>query len=210
MKKYLVLILLTLPAAAHDFWIEPASFRPARGEAVEASLRVGERFNGDPVERPGIEYLPAGPNTLIAYQSSTFSTVTLPRDKFDAYLREEGLRVKPRTKGLQRERYRRYAKSVVGEGPLESAKALGWRFELVPLARSRFQLLYEGKPLRDALINARSRTGAHLSVRTGGDGTVSLDLAGGVWLVTSVHMIAAPAGSGFDWESLWASLTFEK
>lgn len=210
MKKVLVLILLTLPAAAHDFWIEPASFRPARGEAVQASLRVGERFNGDPVKRPGIQYLPAGRNTLIAYQSATFATVTLPRDKFDAYLREEGLRITPRTNGLQRERYRRYAKSIVGDGPLESAEALGWRFELVPVAASRFQVLYEGNPLAQALVHARSKGGKHRSLRTGADGTVSLDLTQGVWLITSVHMIAAPASSGFEWESLWASLTFEK
>ena len=31
----------------------------------------------------------------------------------------------------------------------------------------------------------------------------------GAWLVKSVHMVPAPAKSGADWESLWASLTFE-
>lgn len=37
-----------------------------------------------------------------------------------------------------------------------------------------------------------------------------LDLAAGrTWLVKAVHMLPAPAGSGADWESLWASLTFE-
>jgi len=37
-----------------------------------------------------------------------------------------------------------------------------------------------------------------------------LDLAAGrIWLVKTVHMVPAPADSGADWESLWASLTFE-
>ena len=31
----------------------------------------------------------------------------------------------------------------------------------------------------------------------------------GVWLVKAVHMAPAPAESGAEWESLWASLTFE-
>ncbi len=31
---------------AHDFWIEPAEFRPAAGSEVPITLRVGEDFNG--------------------------------------------------------------------------------------------------------------------------------------------------------------------
>ena len=32
---------------------------------------------------------------------------------------------------------------------------------------------------------------------------------GGLWLVKAVHMIPAPAGTGAQWTSFWASLTFE-
>ena len=40
--------------------------------------------------------------------------------------------------------------------------------------------------------------------------TTTFDLTPpGVWLVKAVHMVPAPAASGADWESLWASLTFE-
>jgi len=31
----------------------------------------------------------------------------------------------------------------------------------------------------------------------------------GLWLIKAVHMVPAPEGSGAEWESLWASLTFE-
>ena len=31
----------------------------------------------------------------------------------------------------------------------------------------------------------------------------------GVWLIKSVQMIDAPRGSNAEWESLWASLTFD-
>jgi hypothetical protein len=31
----------------------------------------------------------------------------------------------------------------------------------------------------------------------------------GPWLVKAVHMVPAPAGSNADWESFWASLTFD-
>lgn len=45
----LAAIATVSPLGAHDFWIEPSSFGPAVGEAVALSLRVGERFAGDPV-----------------------------------------------------------------------------------------------------------------------------------------------------------------
>jgi uncharacterized GH25 family protein len=210
MRRLLVLAMIALPLAAHDFWIEPSSFRPARGEALTASLRVGEKFHGDPIERDGIEFVERGPLTVIGYRSASFGKVSLPREKFDTYLEEEGLRIQARTNGLQRERYLRFAKAVAGSGPIEEATSLGWRFELVPLSESRFQLLYEGQPLRDSLVVAISRSGNRVEQRTNAEGTVSLELPRGTWLVKSVHMIPAPARSGFDWESLWASLTFEK
>src|SRR5829696_5190757 len=36
---------------AHDFWIEPSTFRPAPGATVAIGLRVGQNFVGDPVPR---------------------------------------------------------------------------------------------------------------------------------------------------------------
>jgi uncharacterized GH25 family protein len=48
------------------------------------------------------------------------------------------------------------------------------------------------------------------SARTDAKGRVTLKLPrGGFWLVKAVHMEEAPKTSGFEWESWWASLTFE-
>jgi uncharacterized GH25 family protein len=48
------------------------------------------------------------------------------------------------------------------------------------------------------------------SIRTDAAGRVRVPLSrSGVWLVKAVHMIPAPAGADADWESIWASLTFE-
>src|SRR5689334_18749037 len=44
-------ILVPRLASAHDFWIEPSTFRPSVGERVTASLRVGEDLRGDAVPR---------------------------------------------------------------------------------------------------------------------------------------------------------------
>lgn len=45
------LILAAAPAAAHahEFWIEPCSYRPPADSVVRISMRLGERFAGSPV-----------------------------------------------------------------------------------------------------------------------------------------------------------------
>lgn len=47
----LLALLSATSLAAHDFWIEPSSFRPVAGAAVDVHLRVGEHFQGDAVGR---------------------------------------------------------------------------------------------------------------------------------------------------------------
>ena len=74
------------------------------------------------------------------------------------------------------------------------------------------RLTYQNRPLAGAQVVAMNRLNpAEKQVaRTGADGRVRLRLdRGGVWLVKAVHMVPAPADSHADWQSFWASLTFE-
>ncbi len=71
--------------------------------------------------------------------------------------------------------------------------------------------LYAGRPLAGALVVALSRDdpGRRLALRSDAEGRVFLPLIrAGQWLVKAVHLRPAPADSGADWESLWASLSF--
>jgi uncharacterized GH25 family protein len=242
MKRLLLIAVVALSGAmpfaasarAHDFWIEPANYRPARGETLYLSLRVGQDFIGDAVPRSaqriesftvrdasgeravgGVENIdPAGVITagttpaVIGYRSH-FSEVELPRAKFETYLKDEGLdnRVNVRQDGVQRERFARFAKTIVG-GTIAAQKPFGWRFELVPVSATKFRALYEQKPLPGTLVFALSRDGRQMQSRTDAQGYVTFDLPAGEWLVKTVHMVPAPASSGFQWESLWASITF--
>ena len=45
--------------------------------------------------------------------------------------------------------------------------------------------------------------------RTDRDGRIVLPVSSGVWLLKSVYMERASAGSGADWESVWSALTFK-
>ena len=74
------------------------------------------------------------------------------------------------------------------------------------------RLRFRGEPLAGALVVALNRDAPEmrLSARTDAQGRVSLALGKpGAWLVKAVHMVPAPPDSGADWESLWASLSFE-
>ncbi len=105
------------PALAHDFWMEPSSFRPAVGSSVDVRLLVGEKFKGEPVPRnpakivqfvmlgpegeapvlgrPGDDpagraIVAAGGVHVIGYRGNR-SSIELEAGKFEKYLASEGL-----------------------------------------------------------------------------------------------------------------------
>lgn len=178
--------------------------------------------------------LPASGSWLFVYDSS-HASVELEGPKFEAYLAEEGLErisrlraERGQTAAPAREIFSRCAKALVvsGSGPGQGFdRVLGLPLELVPAASPAglpappadtelpVKLLFRGQPLAGALIVAipREAPAASLSARTGADGEVRLRLdRPGDWLVKAVHMEPAPADSGADWESFWASLTFRR
>lgn len=257
----LILTALSAPAVrGHDFWIEPSAFTPAPGQRVAVRLKVGEHFRGDPVPRnperierfaavgpsgetpvagpPGGE--PAGfvtlgkPGLHLLVYDSDHASVELEGEKFEQYLREEGLEAvsalrarRGQTGAPVKEVYSRCAKSLLavgGGGGSGYERSLGLPLELVPEANPYtlknggelpVRLYYGGKPLAGALVMAlqKDRPEPRLSARSDAQGRVRLKLdRPGVWLVKAVHMVPAVSAAreaGADWESFWASLTFE-
>ena len=256
----LTLALFAAPALqAHDFWIEPTTFRPAVAQRLAVRLRVGQEFRGDPVPRDsgllkrfglvgpaGETAVPGVPNTepagflsipspgiyTVVYASNPEPVQLDPR-KFDDYLGQEGLEKirelraqRGQTGAPAKEIFSRCAKALLAAGGATVGSSgwdrpLGLRLELVPEANPYTlpgggvlpaRLLYEGRPLPGALVVAftKDRPAAKVSARSDAQGRVVLKLdRPGTWLVKAVHMIPAPRESGADWESFWASLTFE-
>jgi len=168
--------------------------------------------------------------SVLGYRSSN-SFVSLPPQKFEDYLREEGLEriVEERARRGEsqlpsRELFSRCAKAIVSSDPKGGSgfdRVLGFTLELVPEKNPYalrpgeelpVRLLFEGKALEGSLVAALpdAQPAERLAQRTDASGRVRLRLPrDGPWLVKAVHMIPAAAGSGADWQSLWASLTFE-
>ena len=167
---------------------------------------------------------------VVGYRSRP-SPVVLPAAKFNDYLREEGLEAVAAERASRnqsdaegRELFSRAAKSLVLSEAATAGggdRALGMRLELVAEANPYwhrksddlpFRLLFENRGLAGALVVAINRQdpSARMTARTDSSGRVRFNLPrNGMWMVKAVHMVPAAADSGADWESIWASLTFE-
>ncbi|MEK6676253.1 MAG: DUF4198 domain-containing protein [Planctomycetota bacterium] len=254
-----VVVLVVAPIAhAHDFWIEPSAFDTKPGEVVKVGLRVGEQFKGEPVKRNpekldrfelvtdrGTQPIvgqdgedPAGvvkidePGVAVIGYRSKRSSIELEAEKFEAYLKVEGLEhilplraQRGESTKPGREIYSRCAKALlqVGEGAGTGFdRRLDFTLELVPLRNPKtvkpgqdelpVVLLYQGKPLAGAMVMAMAQAdpAAVSNAKTDSEGKASFKLSkGGVWMIKVIHMVRLPEGGEADWESFWATLTFE-
>lgn len=198
--------------------------------------RGGEvAIDGEPGQDPAGFVHVGGPGLhWIGYQSLAFP-MQIDCRTFEGYLVEEGLerivRERERTGTSARpgrERFYRCAKSLLEVGGTQGGRGasgvdepLGFTLELVP-GRSPYALrsggdlplsvLFRGKPLAGVLVVAMSKDDPEKAVRARSDaaGRVTLPIGhSGFWLVKAVHMEAAPPGAAVDWESWWASITFD-
>jgi len=190
-----------------------------------------ENVPGEDKRDPAGRFTPKKDGVYVVAFRSTRRSIELEPAKFEAYLKDEGLE---RVAKIRAERdettkpgfeiYSRCAKSLlfVGEGSKDGHdRVAGMRLEIVPETNPyvvpagsalTFRVVFEDKPLADALVVARNRAAPKsvVSARTDAEGRVKLTLErAGEWMVKCVHMIEAPKETGMAWESLWASVTFE-
>lgn len=211
---------------------DPVPRDPAR---IESFVLLDDRGSTPIVGRDGAD--PAGlvamtsPGIHVVAYRSRRSRIELPAATFERYLREEGLDAVARERARRgesdlpsREVYSRCAKALLevpGEGARGFDRVAGLRLELIPEAdpfrlpvgeELPVKVVFEGRPIEGILVSAlpASDPTHPVQARTGPDGRVRLPLLlPGRWLVKAVHMLPAEDGLDADWESLWASVTFE-
>ena len=173
-----------------------------------------------------------GSGTLVLTTRSVPHFISMQPAEFSAYLKEEGLshviafREKSGDDGKpSRERYSKFAKSllVAGESSDEYRKPTGLVIEIVPEkdpyrlhpgGTLPVQVLFRGKPEAGIQLEAAwsgpSGNKVQIIGITDSRGHIDVPLsAAGKWRLHSLKMERCAEPAAADWESYWASLTFE-
>jgi len=244
---------------AHEYWFEPDNFLPKVKEKTAIHLFVGDGLSKDREERvyqpdktPMFQLFSASKsldlktnsvadqspiynfsaeksgNYLLAMERN-WSYITLEPQKFEDYLREDGIeyisaeRAKLGETGKPgRERYSRFLKSLLqvgGKNDNTFKKRLGLKLEIVPLENPYakkvgdnlgFQIFFDGKPLADRTVFASNKETEKQKFKTDKNGKISMKIEkNGLWLVHMVVMQRCKTECGeADWESFWGAFSF--
>ncbi len=190
-----------------------------------------EEVPGELGRDPAGYFVPQQKGTYVIGYQSTFTNIKIEAAIFNKYLKEEGLEnaIQLRAKnGLGDtdgiERYQRHAKILLQSGNAfdidNSTRELGYELELTPLSNPyqkqvgdtlTLQLTYQQQALVGTQITAFSKSHPDeiqkLLSNTKGQVDIKLDRSG-PWLIKAVKIIALK-DKDQDWQSHWASLTFE-
>lgn len=254
----ITLVLCQFLSLAHEFWLSPKKFSVAVGEEVGIDFLVGENFEGEPwdvqlsrvvklehyqlsqmkslmttlkpSEKEKLKLKFSTEGTQLIYFQSQDSFIELEAEKFNAYLKEDGLEdtydQRKRTNTLDKpakEYYSRFTKVLLQAGNKVDdtyRKKVGARLEIVPLQNPyalqkgdylQCQVLIDGKPALHQMVKVWNKvTGRTFlqNIYTEKDGTIKFPInAQGPWMVSTVKMIPSEKPDA-DWRSMWASLTF--
>ena len=174
-----------------------------------------------------------GAGTYVIGASTRPSVIALSADDFNLYLKEDGIPdvLEARQKAGEmaapaRERYHKHVKALVQVGTARSdhyATALGYPAEIVPMENPyslaagsslRVKTLVDGKPVASQLVLYGGVTAAETpiepkSVRSDAMGVATIPLGtSGTWYIKFINMARVRTDS-VDYESKWASLTFQ-
>lgn len=260
----LVPLLFAGTAAAHDFWIQPASFQIAPGGTTSLAILVGHgparqrwvlRLNrvvalfsiapngrrtnhagglrqGTYAPDPELRFAGAGVH-VVAFENSATTNV-LPADRFNDYLRAEGIRpiILWRTRmnvtdQPGRERYSRRAKALVRVGPpgrpgsSQATRPVGLTLEIVPevdpyapgtAGQLPVRVIYGGRAIAGAFVKLTNLDDDAQPVATR-----VTDRAGrarfplprrGAWQLNVVWARPIRGDPEADFETIFSSLTF--
>ncbi len=262
----LFLVSYTL-LTAHEFWLAPDKYFYTIRDIALIRFRVGENFTGEnwagnkeKIKRL-THYLPNETQVDIAERlstqkgdsirlplqtegthmvvfNSTNSHIELEADKFNDYLKEDGLQaaIDFRQKNNEttkpgKEYYQRSVKTIIQVGDLKTdacTKPTSLPLDIIPLENPyatpamapadnlpavKFRILFKGKPLANLLVKTwyreKNGTARMQEYRTNSRGIVTVKRYSGPFMVSAVHMERLNGDEKADWQSYWASLNFE-
>ncbi|MGY9047582.1 MAG: DUF4198 domain-containing protein, partial [Rhodobacterales bacterium] len=218
------------------------SFEGSAYPYVPANFTRFELIQGDAVrsvegragDRPALNMAAPGDGLAVVVHVTRDYSLTYPKwetfvsftEHKDIVWAQERHLERGLTKDRVRERYTRFAKSLIGVGTSAGAdREMGLRTEIVALTNPytddlsngfNVQVLYEGAPRADVQVELFDKApgeskGVSTLHRTDDQGLVTLPVqTGHEYLVDSVvfNELDPETQDDHAWESLWASLTF--
>lgn len=255
---FVVLMFVTLLGISHEFWIQPKKYRYQVGEELNVDFMVGEGFIGEfwdlkrhtvvkltlynklgekdllkevkPTKGNNLTYKFLLPGTHVLAMQSNDAYIELEADKFNAYLKEDGLDniLEERKKSgdlnnRSKENYTRFTKLILQSGEKTDdtfKKSIGFRLEIIPDSNPyvlkvgdylQCQVLFDGKPSSHTLVKVWSHIGEKIflqNIYTENDGTLKFPISNkSPWMLSCVRMIRSEKDTAI-YHSLWSSLVF--
>ena len=255
---FVVLMFVTLLGMSHEFWLQPKKYRYKVGEQLNVDFMVGQGFIGEfwDLKRHRVEklmlynvsgekdllnevkltkgnnltykFLQQGTHVLAMQSNDAY--IELEADKFNSYLKEDGLdnilderKKSDDLNNRSKEYYTRFAKVIFQSGDKTDdtyKKPVGSRLEIIlennPYALKvgdylQCKVLYEGKPSAHTLVKVWSHIGEKIFLQnsyTENDGTLKFPISNkGSWMVSCVRMNHSEKDIT-TYHSLWSSLVF--
>jgi uncharacterized GH25 family protein len=232
MARCLGLLLISGGVSAHDFWIQPETYRAEPGISVPILLQVG---HGQWRQRSP---LPMSRITRFEAVSPDGSAVDLRGNLHLGAATEDGelqfpapgtyvvvLETDNRARTLDgAESYSRHSKALVQVGPSASVQAtqpLGLQLEIVPEVNPYWsagslplRVLFEGRPAAGALVELTDLAHdaapmeAHITDAQGH--SIFAMPGGGKWLLNVIWRRRLAAGQETEFETYFSSLSFGK
>jgi uncharacterized GH25 family protein len=175
-----------------------------------------------------------GAGTYVVGVSTRPNVIEMSADTFHLYLAEDGIpdelaarKKEGASNARVRERYHKHVKALIQVGDTRSnhySMELGYPAELVPLENPyslqpgqtlRLRTLVDAKPASNQYVLYGGRTSANArieqrSLRSDANGVVSVPLrTRGTWYVKFINMARLSGDAAAQYESKWATLTFE-
>ena len=196
-------------------------------------------WSPDSVDTAMLTFETGGPGTYLIGVSTAARVFDLTAEEFNEYLVHDGIvdaidqrAAAGKTGEDATERYSKHVKALVQVGDARSgewAHELGYPVEFMPLSNPyelrrgdelQVRFLRAGQPVANQLVYANyedhhghDAAGEHLeavTTRTNADGVATIRLSGsGRWYVRTIHMVETTDEADVDYESNWATLTFQ-
>ena len=196
-------------------------------------------WSPDSVDTALLTFETGDPGTYLIGVSTAARVFDLTAEEFNEYLVHDGIvdvieqrTAAGKTNDDATERYSKHVKALVQVGDARNGQwthELGYPVEFMPLSNPyelgvgdelQVRFLRAGQPVANQLVYANyedhhghDEAGEHVeavTTRTNGDGVATIPLSGtGRWYVRTIHMVETTDEADVDYESNWATLTFE-